>query len=149
MIRVAELIERKRDGGELSAEELAELMLGYAKGEIPDYQLAAFCMAVFFRGLSAAETYALTDALIRTGETVEYLLPRLTNIRRANVDDSANVPQAWRDRLHDLIDRAIGFAREVTSRTDNEAESRRATSRPPRRMTRASSLMPRSRSGTW
>jgi pyrimidine-nucleoside phosphorylase len=71
MIRVPELIERKRDGGELSAEELAELMLGYAKGEIPDYQLAAFCMAVFFRGLSSAETYALTDALIRTGETVD------------------------------------------------------------------------------
>ena len=71
MIRVPELIERKRDGGELSADELAELMLGYAKGEIPDYQLAAFCMAVFFRGLSSAETYALTDALIRTGETVD------------------------------------------------------------------------------
>src|SRR5690242_6610768 len=46
-------------------------MLGYAKGEIPDYQLAAFTMAVFFRGLSSAETYALTDALIRTGETVD------------------------------------------------------------------------------
>jgi pyrimidine-nucleoside phosphorylase len=71
MIRVPELIERKRDGGELSADELAELMLGYAKGEIPDYQLAAFCMAVFFRGLSSAETYALTDALIRTGDTVD------------------------------------------------------------------------------
>jgi pyrimidine-nucleoside phosphorylase len=71
MIRVPELIERKRDGGELSPAELAELMLGYAKGEIPDYQLAAFCMAVFFRGLSSAETYAMTDALIRTGETVD------------------------------------------------------------------------------
>src|SRR2546430_8358430 len=71
MIRVPELIERKRDGGELSPAELAELMLGYAKGEIPDYQVAAFCMAVFFRGLSSAETYALTDALIRTGETID------------------------------------------------------------------------------
>jgi len=71
MIRVPELIERKRDGGELSAEELAELMLGYAEGSIPDYQLAAFCMAVFFRGLTSAETYAMTDALIRTGETVD------------------------------------------------------------------------------
>ena len=71
MIRVPELIERKRDGGELSADELVELMLGYARGEIPDYQLAAFCMAVYFRGLSSAETYALTDALIRSGETVD------------------------------------------------------------------------------
>src|SRR6478672_5647588 len=71
MIRVPELIERKRDGGELSAEELAELMLGYAEGEIPDYQLAAFCMAVFFRGLTPRETFALTEALIRSGTTVD------------------------------------------------------------------------------
>ena len=70
-IRVPELIERKRDGGELTADELAELMLGYAEGSIPDYQLAAFCMAVFFRGLTSAETYGMTDALIRTGETVD------------------------------------------------------------------------------
>ena len=46
----------------------------------------------------------------------------------ARLDDSANVPQAWRDRLHDLADRAVGFAREVAARTDNEAEARRATS---------------------
>jgi acyl-CoA dehydrogenase len=46
----------------------------------------------------------------------------------ARLDDSANVPQAWRSRLRDLTDRAIGFAREVASRTDNEAEARRATS---------------------
>ena len=46
----------------------------------------------------------------------------------ARLDDSANVPQAWRDRLRDLADRAIGFAREVAARTDNEAEARRATS---------------------
>ena len=46
----------------------------------------------------------------------------------ARLDDSANVPQAWRDRLRDLTDRAIGFAREVASRTDNEADARRATS---------------------
>src|SRR5213592_1831499 len=46
----------------------------------------------------------------------------------ARLDDSANVPQAWRRRLRDLTDRAVGFAREVTDRTDNEAEARRATS---------------------
>ena len=71
MIRPAELIERKRDGGELTAAELEELMLGYAREEVPDYQLAAFCMAVFFRGLTSAETYALTNAMIRTGETID------------------------------------------------------------------------------
>jgi acyl-CoA dehydrogenase len=46
----------------------------------------------------------------------------------ARLDDSANVPQAWRSRLHELTDRAIGFAREVAGRMDNEAEARRATS---------------------
>ncbi len=71
MIRAVELIQRKRDGEELSASELSELILGYARGEVPDYQLAAFCMAVFFRGMTPAETYALTDAMIRSGETVD------------------------------------------------------------------------------
>jgi pyrimidine-nucleoside phosphorylase len=71
LIRPAELIQRKRDGDELSDQELSELILGYARGEIPDYQLAAFCMAVYFRGLSPQETYALTDAMVRSGETID------------------------------------------------------------------------------
>ena len=71
MIRPAELIQRKRDGGELAPEEIEELILGYARDEIPDYQLAAFCMAVYFRGLSSAETHALTEAMIRSGEIID------------------------------------------------------------------------------
>src|SRR5215216_2757112 len=71
VIRPAELIQRKRDGEELSDDELAELILGYARGEIPDYQLAAFAMAVYFRGLSPRETYALTDAMVQSGETID------------------------------------------------------------------------------
>ena len=71
MIRPAELIERKRDGGHLTPEEIDELVLGHASGEIPDYQLAAFCMAVYFRGLSAEETLALTNAFVRSGSTLD------------------------------------------------------------------------------
>jgi pyrimidine-nucleoside phosphorylase len=71
VIRPAELIERKRDGGELSPEEITELVVGHASGEIPDYQLAAFCMAVYFRGLTADETLALTDAFVRSGSTLD------------------------------------------------------------------------------
>jgi pyrimidine-nucleoside phosphorylase len=71
VIRPAELIQRKRDGGELLDEELSELVLDYTRGEIPDYQLAAFCMAVYFRGLNGRETYALTDAMVRSGETID------------------------------------------------------------------------------
>jgi pyrimidine-nucleoside phosphorylase len=67
MSRVAELIQKKRDGGELSADELDELVLD----DVPDYQLAAFLMAVFFRGLSSRETFALTDAMVRSGEQID------------------------------------------------------------------------------
>ncbi|MGZ4389142.1 MAG: thymidine phosphorylase [Gaiellaceae bacterium] len=70
-MRPAELIQRKRDGGELAPDELAELVLGYSRGEVPDYQMAAFAMAVYFRGLTSGETFALTDAMIRSGETIE------------------------------------------------------------------------------
>jgi pyrimidine-nucleoside phosphorylase len=71
VIRPAELIERKRDGGSLTPAEIGELVLGHARGEIPDYQLAAFCMAVYFRGLSADETLALTDAFVESGTTLD------------------------------------------------------------------------------
>jgi pyrimidine-nucleoside phosphorylase len=71
VIRAAELIQRKRDGEELPDAELSELILGYARGEVPDYQLAAFCMAVYFRGLSERETFALTEAMIASGETID------------------------------------------------------------------------------
>jgi len=70
-IRPAELIQRKRDGAELPAEELTELVLAYARDEVPDYQMSAFCMAVYFKGLSSAETHALTDAMVRSGETID------------------------------------------------------------------------------
>jgi pyrimidine-nucleoside phosphorylase len=70
-MRPAELIEAKRDGLEHSAEEIADLILAYARDEVPDYQMAAWCMAVYFRGLSGAETFALTDAMVRSGETLD------------------------------------------------------------------------------
>jgi pyrimidine-nucleoside phosphorylase len=66
-----ELIHRKRDGEELGAGELRDLVLGYARGEVPDYQMAAFCMAVYFRGLSAGETFSLTEAMIDSGERLD------------------------------------------------------------------------------
>jgi pyrimidine-nucleoside phosphorylase len=71
VVHAAELIRRKRDGEQLAADELGELVLEYARGSVPDYQMAAFCMAVYFRGLDGAETFALTDAMIRSGETID------------------------------------------------------------------------------
>jgi pyrimidine-nucleoside phosphorylase len=71
VIRPADLIERKRNGEELGADELGELILAYSRDEVPDYQMAAWCMAVYFKGLSDAETFALTDAMIRSGDTLD------------------------------------------------------------------------------
>ena len=66
-----ELIERKRNGEEIGPAELREFVAAYARDELPDYQAAALLMAVWFRGLSSAETYALTEAMVASGDTVE------------------------------------------------------------------------------
>ena len=71
MTHAAELIERKRNGEELSDEEISELVVGFTRGDVPDYQMAAWCMAVYFKGLSGRETHALTDAMIRSGDTID------------------------------------------------------------------------------
>ncbi len=70
-MNVVQLIERKKAGGELSAVELEAFLAGYVSEEIPDYQASALLMAICFRGLNAAETHALTDAMVRSGETVD------------------------------------------------------------------------------
>lgn len=70
-MRPADLIERKRNGEELAADDVAELVLAYARDEVPDYQMAAWCMAVYFTGLTPTETFALTDAMIRSGEKLD------------------------------------------------------------------------------
>jgi pyrimidine-nucleoside phosphorylase len=67
----AELIVKKRDGGRHSDQELAFLIDGYVAGDIPDYQMAAWCMAVFFRGMSDAETRTLTDRMMSSGQQLK------------------------------------------------------------------------------
>ncbi|MGO0122066.1 thymidine phosphorylase [Desulfothermobacter acidiphilus] len=67
-MRACDLIRRKRDGAKLSAEELEWLVFSYLEGEIPDYQMAAWLMAVYFQGLDAEETAHLTGAMVRTGQ---------------------------------------------------------------------------------
>lgn len=67
-MHVPTLISRKRDGEELSAGEIGRLIEGYTGGGVPDYQMAAFAMAVFFRGMTAAETAALTRAMMTSGD---------------------------------------------------------------------------------
>ncbi len=68
---VSELIERKRDGGSLEPEELHELLDGFLRGRVADYQMAAFLMAVFFRGLTPDELETLTRAIIASGTRLD------------------------------------------------------------------------------
>lgn len=70
-MRAVDVIQRKRDGQELSSEEIGFFIRGYAEDQIPDYQASALAMAVFFRGMTPAETLALTEAMMRTGEVLD------------------------------------------------------------------------------
>ena len=70
-MRTVDLINRKRDGEELRPEEIEFLIDGYTREQIPDYQMSAFLMAVFFSGMSDSEVDALTDTMVRSGETID------------------------------------------------------------------------------
>ncbi|HET7009780.1 MAG TPA: thymidine phosphorylase [Anaerolineales bacterium] len=70
-MRAVDIITRKRDGEELSREELDFFVGGFARGEIPDYQAAAWAMAVLFQGMTPRETYDLTVAMVATGQTLD------------------------------------------------------------------------------
>ncbi len=68
---MTDLIAKKRDGGELSTEEIKYMIEGYVRGEIADYQMSAMCMAILFRGMSDQETLDLTMAMMHSGEVVD------------------------------------------------------------------------------
>lgn len=68
MLRIPEIIQKKRDGGELSQEELEAIVLGGLRGEVPDYQVAAWLMAVYFRGMTPRERTTLTSILQHSGQ---------------------------------------------------------------------------------
>jgi pyrimidine-nucleoside phosphorylase len=70
-MRVTDIIEKKRDGGELSRTEIEFFINGYAGGDIPDYQAAAWCMTVFFRGMTPRETADLTLAMAHSGDMLD------------------------------------------------------------------------------
>ena len=70
-MRAVDLIRKKRDSGEHSDAEIRFLISGYTRGEIPDYQMASWLMAVWLRGLSSVEIAALTDAMLHSGEVLD------------------------------------------------------------------------------
>src|ERR1700685_4326302 len=71
-MRVVDLIRKKRDGAELSREEIEFLIEGVTRERIPDYQIAAWLMAVVWRGMSSAELAALTEAMLHSGLVLDW-----------------------------------------------------------------------------
>ncbi len=71
-MRVVDLIRRKRDSGEHTREEIEHLVQGYTRGDIPDYQMAAWLMAVLLRGMTRAELAALTQTMLHSGQVLDF-----------------------------------------------------------------------------
>jgi len=80
-MRMVDLIEKKRDGKELTKEEIHHIIKGYTSGDIPDYQMSAFTMAVYFQGMTAQERAELTMAMVHSGDTID-----LSDIEGIKVD---------------------------------------------------------------
>ena len=91
---VPRLIERKRDGGSLTASEWRELIHAYSSGGVPDYQISALLMAVFFRGMTRDETDAITDAMLSSGARLDLsamTIPRLDKHSTGGVGDKVSI----------------------------------------------------------
>ena len=90
-------IAKKRDGDELSAEEIREFISGYATGEIPDYQMSAMAMAIYLHGMSTVETAALTDSMLSSGATFQWPeggLPKVDKHSTGGIGDKVSLPLA-------------------------------------------------------
>ena len=90
-----ELIKKKRSGGELTREELTYLIEGYTRGNIPDYQISAFMMAVYFQGMTDNETYNYTDLLLHSGTTIDLSVLKKISVDKhstGGVGDKVSIP---------------------------------------------------------
>ena len=91
---VPRLIERKRDGERLEARELRELVLAYSADKVPDYQMAALLMAIYFRGLDRTEMNALMDAMLDSGKRLDLSrlpMPRIDKHSTGGVGDKVSI----------------------------------------------------------
>lgn len=97
-MNIAQLIAKKRDGAELPAAEIADFIAAYAAEEVPDYQMAAWAMAVFIRGMSTAETAALTEAMLNSGAVFagspDDGMPYVDKHSSGGIGDKVSIPLA-------------------------------------------------------
>ena len=91
------IVERKRDGAALAEADIREWIARYADGRLPDYQMAALAMAIYFRGMSPEETLALTDAMMRSGDTLSWdglSRPTADKHSTGGIGDKLSIPLA-------------------------------------------------------
>ncbi len=96
-LRITELIERKRDGGALTPDELSWIVAAYTDGSIPDYQMAALLMAVFIRGFDSEELVPWTEAMLHSGDVLDLghvNAPKVDKHSTGGVGDKISIPLA-------------------------------------------------------
>jgi pyrimidine-nucleoside phosphorylase len=96
-MNVVNLISKKRDGGELTEDEIGSLISGYVRGDVPDYQMASWAMAVYIRGMTVAEIAALTEHMLHSGVTFEWPAgesPKVDKHSTGGIGDKVSLPLA-------------------------------------------------------
>lgn len=96
-MNIVSLISKKRDGGELTADEIGSLINGYVRGDVADYQMSAWAMAVFLRGMTVSETAALTEHMLHSGVTFEWPAgesPKVDKHSTGGIGDKVSLPLA-------------------------------------------------------
>ncbi len=96
-MNVVSLISKKRDGGELTEDEIGQLITGYVRGDVPDYQMASWAMAVYLRGMTVAEIAALTEHMLYSGVTFEWPAgesPKVDKHSTGGIGDKVSLPLA-------------------------------------------------------
>ncbi|HJQ79145.1 MAG TPA: thymidine phosphorylase [Lacipirellulaceae bacterium] len=96
-MNVVHLISKKRDGGELTADEIGGLIGGYVSGDVPDYQMSAWAMAVYLRGMTVTETAALTEHMLHSGVTFQWPegeIPKVDKHSTGGIGDKVSLPLA-------------------------------------------------------
>jgi pyrimidine-nucleoside phosphorylase len=96
-MNVVSLISKKRDGHELTEDEIGQLIAGYVRGDVADYQMSAWAMAVFLRGMTVAEIAALTEHMLHSGVTFEWPAgesPKVDKHSTGGIGDKVSLPLA-------------------------------------------------------